>query len=76
VIPISDEGKEVLRYLFHGYYDMLCYELVGVAPQNIDPFSKPLLQFIAMGYAILNASLWESGKEKLEKGGGSHVGKV
>jgi len=61
------ERQEVFRCLFHGYLEMLQREM----PDSdglwlLGPSTKSL----AVMYALLNTSLWESGKKKLGGGGG------
>ncbi len=56
---IETERRKVFWYLFHGYFGMLRVE-------NTDFESA---KWLALMYACLNTSLWESGRKKLEEGG-------
>jgi hypothetical protein len=59
------ERQEVFRCLFHGYLEMFRREFPG---SDISWFG-PNAKWLAAMYAVLNTSLWETGKKKLKKGG-------
>lgn len=58
------ERNEIFRCLFHGYYDMFQSEL---KPSPLGIVGPGMVKWLAAGYAMLNTSLWESGRGKLEK---------
>lgn len=59
------ERREVCRCLLHGYFEMLRQEMPD---SGMSWFFGPNTAWLAAMYAMLNTSLWESGKKKLEGG--------
>ena len=58
------ERQEVFLCLFHGYLEMFRREFPGCDTYWFGPNAR----WVAAMYALLNTSLWESGKRKLSEG--------